>query len=133
MQKILLSLSLLLFVSGIQAQTIVSTDPQNNTPVLEYFSGIYCGFCPAGRAIAEDILADNPDMVLITYHSGGFANPQTAADLDFRTEFGQAIDDQTDLVGYPAGTVNRINFPERIPNSSGNLVIFFFLIPANSG
>ena len=64
-----------------------------------------------GHAIAQAFKDDFPDDVfLVNIHSGGFAAPG-AGQPDFRTIYGQAIDDQTDLAGYPAGTVNRQNFP----------------------
>lgn len=96
---------------GMTAQTIVSTTAENRKVVLEEFTGIYCGFCPDGHAIAQAIKDANPDNVfLVNIHQGGFASP-TGADPDFRTPWGDAIANQTGLLGYPAGTVNRQNFP----------------------
>ncbi len=89
------------------SQTIVSTDPENRNVVLEEFTGIYCGFCPDGHAIAQGIYDANPDdVVLVNIHVGGFAAP-TGNDPDYRTQWGAAIDGQADVGGYPAGTVNR--------------------------
>ena len=47
---------------------------------------------------------------LINIHSGGYAVPN-GNQPDFRTQWGEAIDDQSGLAGYPAGTINRQNFP----------------------
>jgi len=89
------------------SQTIVSTDVQNKNVILEEFTGIHCGYCPFGHAIAQGILDDHPnDAFVINIHTGGYATPN-GNDPDFRTEFGSAIASQSGLVGYPAGTVNR--------------------------
>ena len=101
------------------AQTIVSTSPENKKVVLEEFTGINCVFCPQGHAIAKAIQDANPGNVfLINIHSGSFANP-SGSQPDFRTPFGQAIDNQSGLLGYPAGTVNRHVFPGQ-SQSGGN-------------
>ena len=75
--------------------------------ILEDFSGIYCGFCPDGHRIAQNFKDANPnDVFIITAHAGPFAAPGVG-DPDFRTSFGQALDAQADVIGYPAGTINR--------------------------
>jgi len=92
-------------------QTIVSTDQENRKAILEEFTGIHCQYCPQGHAIAEQILEDNPgNAFAINIHQGGYATPGSG-EPDFRTPFGNAIANQTGLVGYPAGTMNRQNFP----------------------
>lgn len=106
MKKFLLSVFALVAI-GVNAQTIVSTAPQNKKVVLEEFTGIYCQYCPQGHAIAQGLKASNPDDVfVINIHQGGFAVPG-ATDPDFRTIFGNAIANQSGLTGYPSGTVNR--------------------------
>lgn len=95
----------------LSAQTIVSTTPENKNAVLETYGGIYCVYCPQGNTIAEQIKAEHPDdVVLINIHAGSYAVPQNN-DPDLRTDFGEALKDQTGLSGYPAGTVNRQVFP----------------------
>jgi len=91
------------------SQTIVSTDTENKKVILEEFTGIYCTFCPDGHAIANAIKAENPENVfIINIHTGGYAVPNPAInDPDFRTPFGDAIASQSNLTGYPSGTVNR--------------------------
>lgn len=107
-QKLLLLLSLAGL--GVSAQTIVSTAPQNKKVILEEFTGINCVYCPQGHAIANSIKQANPNNVfLINVHVGGYATPG-AGQPDFRTSFGTAIANQSNLTGYPAGTVNRTAF-----------------------
>ncbi len=118
-KKLSLSVVFALFALTVFSQTIVSTDPENKKVVLEEFTGIHCTFCPDGHAIAQEIQDNNPgDVFLINIHTGGYATPG-AGEPDFRTPFGAAIGSQSGLVGYPAGTVNRTNFPGMEQGASG--------------
>ena len=110
-KKLPIILALALGASSTYAQTIVSTNPENRKVVLEEYTGIHCVYCPSGHQIAQAIKDAHPDDVfLINIHSGSFAVPG-ANEPDFRTPYGKALDSQTGLVGYPAATVNRQNFP----------------------
>jgi len=101
---VILSFALL---SSIMAQTLVSTDIQARNAVLEEFTGIHCTYCPEGHVIAQQLVDENPGRVVaIAIHQGGYASPGSG-EPDFRTEFGDAIANQTGLTGYPSGTVNR--------------------------
>ena len=106
MKKILLSLfTLSCFV--LNAQTFVSTTPENKNVILEEFTGISCGYCPDGHRIGQDLHNANPnDVFLINIHTGSYATPQGPG-TDFNTSFGAALDGQADVQGYPAGTINR--------------------------
>ncbi len=118
-QKLTTILVILLTGLGAFAQTIVSTSPEDRKVVLEEFTGIHCVYCPQGHVIAQGIKDANPDTVfLINIHTGSYANP-SSGEPDFRTPFGSAIASQSGLVGYPAGTVNRQNFPGMEQGASG--------------
>ena len=117
--KITLGVLLSFFGCCAFAQTIVSTTPENRKVILEEFTGIYCTFCPQGHAIAQALQDNNPGNVyLINIHAGSYAAPGSG-DPDFRTPWGQAIADQSGLTGYPAGTVNRQNFPGHEQGNDG--------------
>jgi len=104
---ITLFLAILMVSAPSFAQTIVGTDPENKNVVLEEFTGIHCGFCPDGHAIAQAIYDAHPDdVILINIHQGSYAVP-SGSEPDYRTPWGNAIAGQSGLVGYPAGTVNR--------------------------
>lgn len=91
--------------------TIVGTEVENRNVVLEEFTGIHCVYCPDGHRIAHELMMANPDDFFpINIHQGGYATPG-AGEPDFRTPWGNAIAGQTDLAGYPAGTINRHLFP----------------------
>ncbi len=111
MKRIFILTLLLLTTYFSFSQTIVSTSPENKNVILEEFTGIYCVNCPDGHAIAQSLMDANPDdFFAINIHTGGYANP-SGSDPDFRTPFGAALASQSQLWGYPAGTVNRRNFP----------------------
>ena len=111
---ILLLLSVVCF--GVNAQTFVSTTPENKNVVLEEFTGIYCTFCPDGHVIAQGLHDTYPnDVFLINIHTGGYSNPNGPNDPDFNSNHGAAIAANSGLAGYPAGTVNRHVFPNISP------------------
>jgi hypothetical protein len=117
MKNLILLLSIVCF--GVNAQTFVSTTPENKKVVLEEFTGIYCGFCPDGHVIGQALHTANPnDVFLINIHTGGYANPNGPSDPDFKTIFGGAIGNASGLAGYPAGTVNRATFNGIAPQGS---------------
>ena len=92
------------------AQTIVSTSPENKKIVLEEYTGIHCTYCPDGHEIAQSLKDANPDNIfIINIHTGGYATP-SSVEPDFRTSFGDAIAAQSNLTGYPSGSVNRQYF-----------------------
>jgi hypothetical protein len=94
-------------VFGINAQTFVSTAPENKNVLLEEFTGIYCGYCPDGHKMAQDLSdANSGDVFLINIHTGNYANPN-AGDPDFTTSYGASIASQASVSSYPAGSVNR--------------------------
>ena len=106
MKRIFTLVALFSFVLT-NAQTFVSTTPENKNVILEEFTGISCGYCPDGHLIASGIHDNNPDdFAVIAIHAGGFASPQGPG-TDFRTTAGTAIDSYWGISGYPAGTVNR--------------------------
>lgn len=98
------------------AQTIVSTAPQNKKAVIEEFTGIACVFCPAGHAEAQSIKDANPGNVsIINIHQGHYADGTP----NFKTPYGDAIAAQAGVRGYPSGTVNRHVFPGRGMTTGG--------------
>lgn len=89
---------------GATAQTFVSTTPANKNVVLEEYTGINCGYCPDGHKLANQFAAANPGrVVLINIHQGSFANGTP----NYKTQWGDALANQTGLTGYPSGTINR--------------------------
>ncbi len=107
MRKLLLSLLLGVSTISLFAQYPASTTPQNKKAILEEFTGIHCQYCPDGHLIAHNILVAHPgDAFMLAIHQGSYAVPSTG-EPDYRTAFGDAIEGQTGLTGYPGGTINR--------------------------
>ena len=93
------------------AQLIVYTLPQNKNVILEEFTGIHCVYCPDGHFIAQSIKNIWPDNVFVlNLHTGGYAIPNPG-EPDFRIIENDSIAEISNLAGYPAGTVNRHQFP----------------------
>lgn len=111
-----LSLSFLSFclcLSSIQAQTdtIVSKFPQNKNVLLEEFTGVKCGNCPDAHRIANELKTAYPDrFICFNIHTSSFAVPDPG-DPDFRTDFGDALQQNAQITALPSGTINRHLFP----------------------
>lgn len=87
----------------------VSTAIQKKKILLEEFTGINCGNCPQGHAVAKSLTtAQKENAYTVAIHSGSYARP--AADQpDYRTDIGEFLDTELGAynAGYPCGTVNR--------------------------
>ncbi len=87
---------------------LASTEPSNRNAVLEDFTGVRCGYCPDGHVRAKAAADANPGkFLIIAVHTGGYASPATGW-ANFTTPYGQALNDQSGVAGYPAGTINRV-------------------------
>lgn len=86
----------------------VPTGPQPKGALLEEFTGIHCGYCPQGHAIAEKLAHASERIYVVAVHSGYYSTPG-ADEPDFRTDEGTALSAEfnTDEAGYPCGMVNR--------------------------
>jgi thiol-disulfide isomerase/thioredoxin len=105
MKKILYTLFLVGSASfAAQAQTTVKK------VILEDFTGTWCGWCPEGTVILEQLAAANPtNFIPVASHNGdGLEIPD-----------GAAIDNGLNVTGYPNGAVDRFQFPgqAKIPMS----------------
>jgi thiol-disulfide isomerase/thioredoxin len=89
----------------------VSTTIQPKSILLEEFTGIYCGNCPAGHEIANNLLNANENAYVVAIHSGFFAIPGGDAP-DYRISEGEIIDNElgASIFGYPSGAINRHHF-----------------------
>ena len=86
----------------------VPTGPQPRGALLEEFTGIHCGYCPQGHAIAQQLANACDRVYVVALHAGSYATP--AFDQpDFRIDEGEEMVEEfgTERVGYPCGMVNR--------------------------
>jgi hypothetical protein len=85
----------------------VSTDPQPRNVLLEEFTAINCGDCPAGHVSAAAILNANPGrVVMVNVHAGSLANP-SGSQPDFRTPWGNQLHSTYGVTFTPQGLVSR--------------------------
>lgn len=87
----------------------VATSTEKRKVLLEEFTGLNCGWCPEGHAIAQQLLRLMPnEAYVIAVHAGYYSEP-TTGQADYRTNEGTALSDylETSEAGYPCGTVNR--------------------------
>lgn len=107
MKKILFSLfSLSALTYTSQAQTVKKV-------ILEDFTGTWCGWCPEGTVILENLHTANPTTFIpVASHNG---DALEIAD-------GAAIDAGLNVTAYPNGAVDRWQFPgtTKIPMSRGS-------------
>lgn len=102
-----LSCSVILVSASLLAQTLVSTAPLPRTALLEKFTAMNCGNCPAAANVTADLDATHgDDLVLINVHGGALANPGNGQP-DFRTTDGTALWSQFGVGFQPQGIVNR--------------------------
>ena len=112
MKKISLFLALTIITCNINAQSFVSTNPENRNVILEEFTGINCPACPGGHNQSQNLYNNNlGDVFVINIHTGSLAQPgpgepdytidPLGSDLCWATVPGAGT------IGFPAGTVNR--------------------------
>lgn len=90
-----------------QAQTLVSTAPQPRTALLEEFTAINCGNCPAAHAVATNLFAQyGEQLVGVEVHGGSLANP-SSGQPDLRSTDGAALWSSFSVNFQPQGMVNR--------------------------
>ena len=106
MRRISTILLFLLLATTLKAQNLVSTDPYKRNVIIEEYTGVYCGFCPDGHKIANELAAEYQDrLFVLNIHAGGYAND---ASIDFRTEDGNIIFNGAKAYSFPSGNVNRV-------------------------
>lgn len=112
---------LLVFSGRLFSQTIVSTTPENRRAVIEEFGGMYCVYCPHGHDILAELDQGLDDqLILINYQTGPYATP-IGNDPDLGNDYSDALEELSQLSGYPAATANRHVFPgleQSVPGST---------------
>ena len=106
MKRISTILLFLLLATTLKAQNLVSTDPYKRNVIIEEYTGVYCGYCPDGHKIANELTAEYQDrLFVLNIHAGSYAND---ASIDFRTEDGNIIFSGAKASSFPSGNVNRV-------------------------
>ena len=107
MKRNLALMILLLSFAGINlnAQTLVSTEPQKRNVIIEDFTGVGCPNCADGHKIANSLMSYYEDRVwAINIHAGNYAG---SAAYDFKTVDGNEIFNGFNITGFPQAVINR--------------------------
>lgn len=103
--KRILSIILASVSFGVMAQQVpVSTSSEKKNVVIEDFTGVYCGWCPDGARIADNLRNASGGKFCVMavqcgYLSGGGLEIQEGTILEGLLK--------TEYVGYPCGAINR--------------------------
>ncbi|MFZ1693752.1 MAG: Omp28-related outer membrane protein [Flavobacteriales bacterium] len=105
-----LSFAALFSLLTVTGMAQVSTETQPRNVLLEEFTAINCGNCPAGHATAASLVAANPGrVVLMNIHAGSLAAP-SGSQPDLRTAWGTALASTYGLSFTPQGMVSRKSY-----------------------
>ena len=104
------ALPLLLLPAAATGQDFVSQAPQLRTVLLEQFSAIHCGNCPAAHVLAEQLLDAHPGQVYTAeLHGGGLSVPDIG-EPDLRNAASTALWDFYGVTSQPKGLVDRRSY-----------------------
>jgi len=107
MRNIWLFIVVLMLHLNSNAQTIVSTNPENRNAIIEEFTGITCGFCPYGHKEIDQFITNHPnDGFAIAYHQGFFAIPDPGQP-DYTTVYGDGLGSYFGVSAWPNALINR--------------------------
>ena len=99
---------LLMLTLPVHAQTLVSDQPQDRTVLLEEYSAINCGNCPAAHVQSASWAEQFPSrFVAVEVHGGGLAIPGSGQP-DFRNQWATDLWSFYGVQSQPRGSVDRI-------------------------
>lgn len=73
--------------------------------LFEEFTGSWCGWCPRGHLILEEICKDHPRVIPVAIHSGPGFDPM-------RTNHGDQLTEDM-LIWYPTAAIDRFKFDNK--------------------
>lgn len=98
MKQLLLVFALIATINA-QAQ---ENEKVTKKVILEDFTGEWCGWCPEGQIVAEDIKAAEPiNFLPLANHNGD----------RFQIPEGAVVDSKLDITSYPGGAIDRTMMP----------------------
>ncbi|MBK9175454.1 MAG: Omp28-related outer membrane protein [Flavobacteriales bacterium] len=106
-------------MSAFAASSQVSQEPGLRNVLLEEFTAVNCGNCPAGHGTAAAIAAAYPEQtVVVNIHAGPLAVP-SGSQPDFRTSWGTQLLAAHGVTFTPQGLINRRAYSGSTLLSSG--------------
>lgn len=87
-----------------------TSESQGRNILLEEFTGHKCPNCPEASLAAHVLQEENPDLIVISIHTGIFASPNSAGlfTYDFRSDVGDDIGLFFPPPSFPSGMINRL-------------------------
>ena len=76
------------------------TKAQTNDVLVEFCTGTWCQWCPCGDQVADGILMNHPNTLVLAYHGGGGGDP-------FQNFNGNNIISILAYTGYPEAAIGR--------------------------
>lgn len=98
---------------------------QNRVAIVEDFRGHKCGLCPGGDLVADQIVTDYDDSVIVVaIHAGSLASPNSSGThtTDFRTAAGDYYNTKFGIISNPKGLINRTEYNGDLTLSKGSWV-----------
>ena len=86
----------LMLVAAVVLACTNASFAQKNRPMLEEYTGAWCGWCPDGEVRASDLVKAKPDVIWVAIHNG-----------DKMTLTEEATLTSSYISGFPMGTVDR--------------------------
>ncbi len=103
------------FLSTMESQTIVSTQPSNRNVLIEEFTGMLCPYCPEGHKILNDLVTNYQDRVFpVNIHTNVYAMPNQQHSTNLITECGDSIAAESGVEGFPSASINRAGDPKTV-------------------
>ncbi len=102
-------------VDPLNSKKTVIEEPEDTTNtnkvLLVEFTGHFCGECPPAAELAHKLHeSSNEKVVLLSIHSGGFANPTSKHPADYRTPVGDALNSYFTVSSNPIATISYKSF-----------------------
>ncbi|HEY0976642.1 MAG TPA: Omp28-related outer membrane protein [Flavobacteriales bacterium] len=129
----LLRIALVLLPTSVMAQTLVGTSLLSRTALLEEFTAVHCGNCPASHTVADALATTYAyDLTIIAVHGGPLASPG-AGQPDLRSNAGTALWSLFGVAFQPQGNISREGLTEVSDWSASVASVLAMPSPANIG
>ncbi len=111
---------LLCLTTATFSQDLVSTEAGLRSALLEEFTAIHCGNCPAGHALAAAIEAAHPGQVVQVELAGGSLSVPNAGEPDLRTSWSLELWSHYAVATQPRALIGRSPYSGLTVISTGN-------------
>ena len=121
MKKFFTVLSIVLLISIAGNNNSYSQTPTGFNTVIEYCTGTWCGYCPCGHDVIDNILLVFPETMVLGYHGPvGYGDPWDSYSAPMISLFGFNAY-PTGVVGRRSGIVSRSAWNGQVINQTSNV------------